>query len=98
MGKIKEKFIEEQEENRRMDMDYLDFQSRKGRLSKKYEQGIKNVKNEYIGELAEGDDSWGFYESPLKLRAKFSKTEKVIYLIIIGYFVWYIFEAIKFIF
>lgn len=35
MGKIKEKFIEEQEESRRMDMDFLDYQSRQGRLNKR---------------------------------------------------------------
>lgn len=35
MGKIKEKFIEEQEENNRMDMDFLDYQSRQGRLNKR---------------------------------------------------------------
>lgn len=35
MGKIKEKFIEAQEENKRMDMDFLDYQSRQGRLNKR---------------------------------------------------------------
>jgi hypothetical protein len=84
MGKIKEKFIEEQEENRRMDNEFLDFQSREGRLNK------SDFK------LAEGDDSWGFENSPLKLGEKMPLWLKIIYALIIGYFAYYIIEAVTY--
>lgn len=48
--------------------------------------------------LSQGDDSWGFQESPLKLKSKLSVAEKILYTIIGLYFLYYIFEAIKFIF
>jgi hypothetical protein len=42
----------------------------------------------------EGDNSWGFEKMPT---LKTSKTEKVLYTIIILFFTWYVFQAISFI-
>lgn len=54
------------------------------------------IKQEFS--LSEGDDSWGFQESPLKLRTTLSTLEKVLYTIVIAYFAYYIINALTFIF
>ena len=49
-------------------------------------------------DLAEGDDSWGFENSPLNLRTKMPLWEKLLYTAILGYFVYYIIQALTVIF
>ena len=66
-----------------------DYQTKKGRLKK------RDYKVDF--NLTEGDDSWGFEESPLKLRATISIWEKILYTIIFAYFVYYIIQALTYI-
>jgi len=63
-----------------------DYQTKKGRLTKK--EDFK---------LIQGDDSWGFEESPLNLKPKVSKLEKLLYIIVALWYILYVFQAVSFI-
>ena len=63
-----------------------DFVKKEQRLKKKH------------FDLADGDDSWGFENNPLKLGEKMPLWLKIIYGLIIGYFVYYIIGALTVIF
>jgi hypothetical protein len=63
-----------------------DFVTKKQRLTKKQPQADFR--------LADNDDFFGFNSNTLKL----STTEKVTYAIIIGFFAWFVLQALQFIF
>ena len=62
-----------------------DFQTKKGRLTKR----------EF--DLQECDDSWGFENSPLSINNKMPLWEKLLYAGILGYFAYYVYQAITYI-
>lgn len=65
---------------------------------KKAKDRLKKQNHKVDFKLTEGDDSWGFEESPLKLKTTISIWEKLLYTVILGYFAYYIINALTFIF